>query len=101
MRGCSDGPRFDTMITNAKTHAITLAALAAAAFPAVASARFDLNPTPPPAPPATAAPAASSSPDFQWDDAGIGAAGVLAVFGVAGASLVVVRQRRRPPGVAG
>jgi hypothetical protein len=35
------------MISNAKTHAITLAALAAVAFPAAASAKFDLNPTPP------------------------------------------------------
>jgi hypothetical protein len=89
------------MISNAKTHAITLAALAAVAFPAAASAKFDLNPTPPPTPPATAAPPASLSPGFQWDDAGLGAAGMLAVCGIAGASLVAVRQRRRGAGVTG
>ena len=89
------------MISNAKTHAVTLAALAAAAFPAAASAKFDLNPTPPPAPPAPALPVASSAPGFQWDDAGIGAAGTLALFGVAGASVVVVRQRRRHAAATG
>jgi len=97
---CARGPRprFDGMTFNAKTHAITLAALAAASFPATAAAKFDLNPTPPPAPaPVTAPPATSSSSSspFQWDDAGVGAAGMLAVFGVAGASVVLVRQRRR------
>jgi hypothetical protein len=86
------------MITNAKKHAITLAALAAVSFPATAAARFDLNPTPPPAPVTAAPPVASSgdSSGFQWDDAGIGAVGMLALFGVAGASVAVVRQRRRP-----
>jgi len=86
------------MISTRKTHAITLAAIVAASFPATAAARFDLNPTPPPAPVTTAAPdpsSSSSSSSFQWDDAGIGAAGMIAVFGVAGASVVLVRQRRR------
>jgi hypothetical protein len=37
---------------------------------------------------------ASSSSSFQWDDAGIGAAGMLVLFGAAGASSVLVRRRR-------
>ena len=91
------------MISKTKTHAMTIAAVAAAAaFPTAASAKFDLNPTPPApaAPPAVIAPPAASSPSFQWDDAGIGAAGMLAVFGLAGASVVVVRQRRRQASIS-
>jgi hypothetical protein len=98
MRGRGRRPRFDGMSSHPKTTAITLAAVVAAGFPAAAAAKFDLNPTPPPAPAPVSAPPAvaqSSSPTFQWDDAGIGAAGVLAVFGVAGGSVVVLRQRRR------
>ena len=39
--------------------------------------------------------AASSSSSFQWDDAGIGAAGMLVLFGAAGASSVLVRRRHK------
>lgn len=39
--------------------------------------------------------AASSSSSFQWDDAGIGAAGMLALLGTAGASSVLARRRRK------
>ena len=39
--------------------------------------------------------AASSSSTFQWDDAGIGAAGMLALLGAAGASSVLARRRRK------
>ena len=38
--------------------------------------------------------AVSSSSSFQWDDAGIGAAGMLVILGAAGASSVLVRRRR-------
>ncbi len=75
----------------------TLAVIAAGALAPAAEARFDLNPprTPQPAP-IVATSSASGSSDFSWGDAGLGAAGMLALFGVAGASAVVVRQRRRP-----
>ena len=39
--------------------------------------------------------AASSSSSFQWDDAGIGAAGMLGLLGAAGASSVLARRRRK------
>ena len=39
--------------------------------------------------------AASSSSTFKWDDAGIGAAGMLALVGAAGASSVLARRRRK------
>jgi hypothetical protein len=39
--------------------------------------------------------AASSSSSFQWDDAGIGAAGILGLLGAAGASSALARRRRK------
>lgn len=39
--------------------------------------------------------AASPSSSFQWDDAGIGAAGMLGLLGAAGASSVLARRRRK------
>ncbi len=39
--------------------------------------------------------AASSSSSFQWDDAGVGAAGMLGLLGAAGASAVLARRRRK------
>jgi hypothetical protein len=39
--------------------------------------------------------AASSSSSFRWDDAGIGAAGMLGLLGAAGASSVLARRRRK------
>lgn len=38
--------------------------------------------------------AASPSSSFQWDDAGIGAAGMLGLLGAAGASSILIRRRR-------
>ncbi len=39
--------------------------------------------------------AASPSSSFQWDDAGIGAAGMLGLLGAASASSVLARRRRK------
>ncbi len=39
--------------------------------------------------------AVSSSSSFRWDDAGIGAAGMLGLIGAAGASSVLARRRRK------
>jgi hypothetical protein len=76
--------------------------IATATTPAVANARFDLNP---PRSPASGAPttaaslssgpttAAPSPGGFDWGDAGIGAAGVLALLGT-GSTAVLVRRRR-------
>jgi hypothetical protein len=81
-----------------------LAALAvgAAAWPSAASAKFELN-DPVPAPVASGQSAATSvqqakaeqpsSSQFDWTDAGIGAAGTLALMG--SGTLAVVGRRRR------
>ncbi len=45
----------------------------------------------------TTLPHASSAQGFHLDDAGIGATGMLALFGAAGASSVLVRRRRDHP----
>ena len=74
----------------------------AASAPSVAYARFNLDP---PGPSVTGGQAqrafvtsaqrtdASSPRRFQWDDAGIGAAGVFVLVGV-GSCAVVARRRR-------
>jgi hypothetical protein len=41
---------------------------------------------------------AAASGDFQWDDAGIGAAAMVALLGAGGAATVSVRRRRTPRG---
>lgn len=73
----------------------------AAATPAAASAKFELNEPPQPAgaagQPVTASihqvqPRQTSSGDFEWVDAGIGAAAAAAVLG-AGGFAVVARRR--------
>jgi len=79
--------------------------IAAASAPSAAYARFDLNP---PVAPAAAQPArpagtpsapraeASSSQGFRWDDAGIGAAGIVVLIGGgAGAAAVIARRHER------
>jgi hypothetical protein len=70
-----------------------------------ASARFNLEPTPGPSNPSTAvvsqvdhtsggvAPSQPGSSDFDWADAGIGAAGTLVLLGL-GASGIAVRRTR-------
>ncbi len=80
--------------------------LAAAILPAVASAQRVLPDIVPfttsastalaPTPPAARA-AAATSAGFHWDDAGLGAAGMLVLMGAgAGATLAVRRRSTRP-----
>ncbi len=77
--------------------------VAAASFPAAAQARFDLNPSPPPAAsaplPAASRPSVhqggpSTEAGFQWGDAGLGAAGTVVLLGT-GATAVGIARRRR------
>ncbi len=91
------------MFTVTKRTLTAVAVIAAASAPSTAYARFELSPTPSPAwsePAQTAAtqsaprPEASPSQGFQWDDAGIGAAGMLGLLGAAGASAALSHRRR-------
>ena len=91
------------MITLSKRIIAVAAVIAAAAAPSTASARLiaaapDSGPVgaavPIQAPSATPQQQAGTSQGFQWDDAGIGAAGVLVLVG-AGAGAVTLAGRRR------
>jgi hypothetical protein len=78
----------------------------AASAPSVAYARILLDP---PGPPATASQvqgatvpsiqrtAASAPQGFHWDDAGIGAAGVLVLVSVGSAAIIARRRRTHQP----
>jgi hypothetical protein len=87
------------MFTHNTPTLIAAVVVAGAAVPATAQARFDMNP-PRPAP-VVAYQAASETPStdvtqsngFQWGDAGIGAASVLALIG-AGGTVTIARRRR-------
>ena len=76
----------------------------AASAPPAAYARLNLDPPAPapvvssqtvqnPAPPSVRKASASSSPTFQWDDAGVGAASVLILVGI-GSGTILARRRR-------
>lgn len=86
-------------VPSKRTLAIIATAVSAAA-PAGAAARIDKgvdvvpNGGVPAHVQAFLAPAPSAADGFQWGDAGIGAGGVLALFGAAGATVAVSRQRR-------
>jgi hypothetical protein len=109
------------MLCHTTLRTAAAAAIATCALAPAAQAGFDLNP------PATgsaasrytpqalramglrdAAPAsfdtaqaqASASPGFNWADAGIGAAGMIAILGAAGASTTLIRHRRHSPRLA-
>ncbi len=84
----------------------TVAVIASASAPSTAYARLNLENGSPPPPPAvnwqavqnatrpSARPAATASPQgFQWDDAGIGAAGALVLLGVGSGAAVALRRR--------
>jgi non-ribosomal peptide synthetase component E (peptide arylation enzyme) len=90
-----------TLSLIAQIRRILTAAVVALATIAPASAYARLNLDPPAAPgasvpaqaPSVQRATASSSQSFEWGDAGIGAAGVLALIGV-GSGVIVVRRRR-------
>jgi hypothetical protein len=83
---------------------VVLAAIA----PSAAYARINLDPpaTAPAvssqtvqnaAPPSAGKASASSSQDFQWDDAGIGAAGMLILVSVGSGAIINLRRRAHHP----
>jgi hypothetical protein len=71
--------------------------------PATAFARFNLDPSPAsvdsvvqaPLPQPTAT--MSAAQGFQWDDAGVGAAGVLVLVGLGSGAVLARRRRPRHP----
>jgi hypothetical protein len=83
---------------------------AAAAAPAAAQARPDLNFAPtvaltsavaPPAAPATRPIAVEAGAAFQWRDAGIGAAGAALLLGAGGSTGAIATRRRKRAAVSG
>ncbi|HEX4673520.1 MAG TPA: hypothetical protein VH279_14685 [Solirubrobacteraceae bacterium] len=84
---------------------LTLLAAAAVALPAGAQARPIFDPPSggqighrdQPAPPVNAAaqPELTGATGFQWDDAGIGAAGAIVLLGVSAGTATAIRRRRR------
>ena len=92
------------MLKATKRTLTAAAMIAAASAPSSAFARLNLDPEPPAAPhPAQlATPArqarpvaeASSSPGFEWGDAGLGAAGTLVLLGTGAGSAAVIARRR-------
>lgn len=97
------------MYTPNKRTLAALAAIAALSAPSTASARFELEGGAPPtsrvvdtlavqhaSTPSAAQSASAVSEGFQWDDAAIGAAGMLVLIGV-GSGAVVARRHRSGP----
>lgn len=79
---------------------LAAAAVTVAALPAGAQARPLFDPAPVhTAPPARVAPVvqqpeASGPTGFQWDDAGIGAAGAIVLLGAGAGAATTIRRRR-------
>lgn len=79
---------------------LAAAAVTAAALPAGAQARPFFDPAPvhtaPPARVVTVAqaPSANGPASFQWDDAGIGAAGAIVLLGAGAGAATTIRRRR-------
>jgi hypothetical protein len=67
--------------------------IAAASFPGAAQGRVMTDSTGHPSAPAPA-PSAAPAPGFQWDDAGIGAAGTVLLLGAGALAAGVARRRR-------
>jgi len=83
-----------------KRSALTCLVIGATALPAVSQARPLEDPAGPVAAPTAQAvspmpeSAPSASSGFQWDDAGIGAAGAVVLLGVGAGAATTVRRRR-------
>jgi len=79
---------------------LAAAAVTATALPAAAQARPLFDPAPvhttPPARVVTVvrAPSANGPAGFQWDDAGVGAAGAIVLLGAGAGAATTVRRRR-------
>jgi hypothetical protein len=75
-------------------------AIAAAASPATAQARYAPDPPGPSTPPQVVVdppvthPASAAQSSFQWGDAGIGAAGTILLLGAGAGTAGAVRRRR-------
>jgi hypothetical protein len=90
-----------------KRIAIAAIVVMAASAPSAAYARFNLDPGTAPVvssqkiqnavPPRAAKASASSSQGFQWDDAGIGAAGALVLVSVGSGTMLARRRRTHHP----
>lgn len=90
-----------------KRIAIAAAVVLAAGAPSAAYARFNLNPATASsvnsqtilnaAPPPDVKASVSSSQGFQWDDAGIGAAGALILVSVGSGTMLARRRRTHRP----
>jgi hypothetical protein len=96
------------MLKLTKRIATAAIAVLAASAPSAAYARLNLDPpaTAPAvssqtiqnaAPPSAEKTAASSSQGFQWDDAGVGAAGVLMLVSVGSGTMLIRRRRTQHP----
>jgi hypothetical protein len=96
------------MLKLTKRIAIAATVALAASAPSAAYARFNLDPpaTAPAAswqtvqnaaPPSAPKASASSSQDFHWNDAGIGAAGVLMLVSLGSGTMLVRRRRTHHP----
>jgi hypothetical protein len=88
------------MLTQITKRVLTGAVIVAAAVPSAAAARPLYDPPGlsdsvgvPAVRTAAAQPVAQSEQGFQWDDAGLGAAGMLVVVGAGSGAAVAVRRR--------
>jgi len=96
------------MLKLTKRIATAATVVLAASAPSAAYARFNFDP-PATAPvvssqtvhnaasPSAGKASASSSQDFQWDDAGVGAAGVLMLVSIGSGTMLVRRRRTHHP----
>jgi hypothetical protein len=102
MRPWRTARRFADMHKHTYTHWLTGAlVVATVSFPAAAQGRIMTDSTGHPSAPAPAPRAAPAQADgFQWDDAGIGAAGTVILLGAGALTAGVARRRRTQHAVA-
>ena len=76
--------------------------IAAVSFPATAQGRIMIDsPGQPSAPAPASSPPPAQPAGFQWDDAGIGAAGTVLLLGAGAMTAGLARRRRAHHAVAG